>query len=93
MPGFAWTWVFYAKGEAEALERIAYSFALSIALLSVAFFFCNRLLGIDINTLNSALIIAAVTALPPLHVLLKRKGIYEGLKPRRRSGEGTSADS
>jgi len=82
VPGFAWTWVFYEKEKTGVLERVVYSIALSIALVSIAVFFANRFLGIRVNLLNSFIILVILTALPPVHIVLKRKGLYEKWVPK-----------
>ncbi len=71
IPGFIWTFVFFPKSrsfedkvekkdkqkwEIDWLERIALSFALSIALVPLSVFYLN-LIGIKINLLNSFVII------------------------------------
>jgi uncharacterized membrane protein len=83
LPGFAWTWVFYDKEKTGALERVVYSVALSIALLSAAFFFCNLFLGIGINMLSSFIIVSILTILAPAHIRLRRMGAYRWFLPRR----------
>lgn len=84
VPGFAWTWVFYGKDRLGALERTVYSVAISIALLSVTFFFCNRFLGIGINMLSSSVIVVVLTLMAPVHMQLKARGIYGRLLPGKR---------
>lgn len=82
LPGFTWTWVLCDKQRTSILERVVYSFALSVALISIAFFFCSRL-GVRIDFLSSLVIVVIITLLPFMHILLRKKGIYARLTPRR----------
>ena len=84
VPCFAWTWVFYPRGRVDVIERMIYSVALSIALISIAFFFCNRFLGIGINMLNSFFIVATLTILAPVYAQLKRRCLFARLTRWRR---------
>lgn len=67
LPGFVLSYLFFsetkefdAKGEGiDWIERIALSFALSIAVVPLAVFYLN-LVGVKINLLNSSLIILGV---------------------------------
>jgi len=43
IPGFAWTFAFFEKNEIDAIERIALSFGLSIALVPLTIFYLNYL--------------------------------------------------
>ena len=85
LPGFAWTWVFYDGRQTSVLQRCVYSVALSIALISVAFFFCSSI-GIPVNLFSSTVILAVITILPLAHILMKRKGLYARLLPGRWRG-------
>ena len=57
LPGLAWSFVFFKKGEIDVIERAALSFGLSIALVPLVVFWLNWLLKIKINIVN----ITAVT--------------------------------
>lgn len=57
LPGFAWSFVFFAKEEIDWIERIALSFGLSIALVPLAAFWLNYFLGVKINLLNVSIVI------------------------------------
>lgn len=83
IPGLAWTWVFFPKREIGALERFVYSIALSIALVSIAVFFMNQVVGIRINVASSLIIIVVLTAIPLAHIYLKRRGLYKRLPFKR----------
>jgi uncharacterized membrane protein len=70
LPGFIISFIFFPRskkfddksdehGAIDFIERIALSFALSIAIVPLAVFYLN-LVGIKINLLNSFLTIAAI---------------------------------
>lgn len=77
LPGFTWTLVFFRGKQINVLERIALSFGLSIAVVTISILFLNMLLGIKITVLSSALIIIVVTIIPIalyyLNRLIKRR--------------------
>ena len=75
LPGFILTFLFFPKLKTSEedkgidwLERIALSFALSIAVVPLAVFYLN-LIGIKINLLNSSLIILGI-------IILSSIGVY-----------------
>jgi len=57
LPGLAWSFVFFKKGEIDAIERIALSFGLSVALVPLVVFWLNWLLKIRINIVNITAVI------------------------------------
>ena len=57
IPGFIISFIFFKK--IDSLERIALSFALSIAVVPLVVFYLN-LIGLKISTLNVFLTIAAI---------------------------------
>jgi len=59
LPGFVLSFLFFKYSEIDWIERIALSFALSIAIVPLAVFYLN-LIGIKINLLNSSLIILGI---------------------------------
>jgi len=62
LPGLVLTFVFFKKDEIDIIERIALSFALSIAVVPLLVFYLN-LMGVKINILNVSLIIAGIIIL------------------------------
>lgn len=70
LPGFAWTLVFFKQ--INIIERIALSFGLSIAVVTLSILTLNVLLGIRITGLNSVLIIIVATIIPVVFYYLKR---------------------
>ena len=64
LPGFAWTLVFFKGKQISVIERVALSFGLSIAVVTISILVLNRLVGVKITLINSALIIATATIIP-----------------------------
>ncbi len=64
LPGFAWTLVFFRGKQINVIERIALSFGLSIAVVTLSILFLNIVVGIRVTGLNSVLIIIAITVIP-----------------------------
>ena len=70
LPGFAWTLIFFKQ--IKLIERIALSFGLSIALVTLSILALNLLFGVKINGLNALLTILIVTVIPVACYYLKR---------------------
>lgn len=70
LPGFAWTLLLFRQ--INTIERIALSFGLSIVVVTLSILVTNRFMGIQINGLNSALIIIVVTILPLMAYYLNK---------------------
>jgi len=62
LPGFAWTLVFFK--EFQFLERLVFSFALSIVFVTLTIIFTNVVFHIRITGLNSLLTIIIITVIP-----------------------------
>lgn len=62
LPGLVWSFVFLRR--LNFIERVVFSLALSIALVTLSLFSANRLLGMRLSGFNSALVITVVTILP-----------------------------
>jgi uncharacterized membrane protein len=72
LPGFAWTLVFFTGKQVNIVERIALSFGLSIAMVTLAIFASNWLVGIKITGTNSLFIIVVLTLIPLAYYCVKR---------------------
>ncbi len=70
LPGFAWTLVFFSR--INIIERIALSFGLSIAAVTLSVIVLHVLLGMRITGANSLLIIIVITIIALALYLLKR---------------------
>lgn len=72
LPGFAWTLVFFKGKQINVVERVALSFGLSIAVVTISIFALNLLVGVEITGFNSVLIIVAVTIIPVVAYYLSK---------------------
>ena len=70
LPGFAWTLVFFKQ--VNVIERLALSFGLSIAVVTLSILSLNKLIGVGITGFNSALIIIVITIVPVVFYYLNR---------------------
>ena len=70
MPGFAWTLIFFNR--INVIERIALSFGLSIAVVTLSIIALNMLLGIRITGVNSLSIIIVITVIALVIYSFKR---------------------
>lgn len=70
LPGFAWTLVFFKQ--LHIIERIALSFGLSIAVITLSLLFLNTVVGTKITGFNSVLVILVVTIIPVAVYYLNR---------------------
>ena len=52
IPGYAMTLALFKEGEIDKIERVALSFALSIATVPLLLFYLNWGMGIKINLIN-----------------------------------------
>ena len=77
LPGFAWTLVFFRGKQINAIERIALSIGLSIAIVVLSALFLNKLIGARISGFNSVLIIIVAIVVPvviySINRLIKRE--------------------
>lgn len=72
LPGFAWTLVFFRGKQINVVERVALSFGLSIAVVTISIFALNLLVGVEITGFNSVLIIIVVTVIPVVAYYLSK---------------------
>ena len=70
VPGFAWTLVFFSR--LNILERIALSFGLSIAAVTLSVLVLHILFGMRINGANALLTIIVITVVAIAVYLLKK---------------------
>lgn len=82
LPGFAWTLVFFHN--INNAERIALSFGLSIALVTISIIVLNLLFGMRVNGTNALLTIIVITVIPAAIYLLKR---YTGSRMKVSDGD------
>lgn len=90
VPGFAWSYIFFARKSIDWIERVALSFGLSIALVPLTVFWLNWLFEVRITLLNTFLIVCGLTAIPVAYVLIRKsswgKNAMGRLKSALRSG-------
>jgi len=72
LPGFAWTLVFFHGKQINVIERVALSFGLSIAIVTLSILALDILVGIRVSGFNSALIIIIVTIIPVVFYYLNK---------------------
>jgi uncharacterized membrane protein len=70
LPGFVWTLIFFRQ--LNVLERIVFSFGLSIAIVTLSILLANVVFGMRISGFNSVLVIIVITILPVAIYYLKR---------------------
>jgi uncharacterized membrane protein len=70
LPGFAWTLVFFKK--ITILERAAFSFGLSIVVVTLAVLALNVLLHVKITGTNALITIIVMTVIPVVIYLVKK---------------------
>ncbi len=70
LPGFAWTLVFFRR--INVIERVALSFGLSIAVVTISLLSLNKLIGLRLTGFNSVLVIIAITIIPIIFYCLGR---------------------
>ena len=70
VPGFAWTFVFFSR--INIIERIALSFGLSIAAVTLSITVLHVLFGMRITGANSLLTVIVITIIALVVYLLKR---------------------
>ncbi len=92
VPGFAWSYVSFARKSIDWIERVTLSFGLSIALVPLTVFWLNWLFQVKITLLNTSLIVCGLTAIPVVCILIRKsswgKNAIGRLKSAfRRSGE------
>lgn len=72
LPGFTWTLVFFSSKQINIVERLALSFGLSIALVTLSILALNKLVGMRITGFNAVLTIVAITAIPVVFYYLRK---------------------
>ncbi|MBW3538350.1 DUF1616 domain-containing protein [Candidatus Parcubacteria bacterium] len=72
LPGLVLSFLFFRRGTIDLIERLALSFALSIAVVPLVAFYLS-LIGIKISPVAVLLEVAGVMALAGLGILLRRR--------------------
>ena len=85
VPGFAWSYVFFARKNIDWIERVALSFGLSIALVPLTVFWLNWLFQVRITLLSTSLIICGLTAIPVAYILIRKSSWGKNAASRLKS--------
>lgn len=72
LPGFVLSYLFFSNGKIDEIERIALSFALSIAVVPLVVFYLN-LIDLKISLLNSFLTVLGIIILGLLGIYYKTR--------------------
>ena len=75
VPGFAWSYFFFAKKNIDWIERVALSFGLSIALVPLFVFWFNWLFDVKITLLNTSLIVCGLTGVAFVWVWARERSL------------------
>jgi len=86
LPGLAWSFVFFKKGEIDVIERIALSFRLSIVLVPLVVFWLNWLLKIRINIVNVTAVILGLISCALIVLLKMRRFPQIKIPPTEKKG-------
>ena len=73
-PGFAWSYVFFARRKIDVIERLALSFGLSIALVPLAVFWLNWLFDMKISLLSTSLTVVGLIVIAGIFILAQKYG-------------------
>ncbi|MDP2729991.1 MAG: DUF1616 domain-containing protein [Dehalococcoidales bacterium] len=72
LPGFAWSYVFFAKKNIDWIERAALSFGISIALVPLAVFWLNWLFHTKITLLNTSLTVFGLILIAGVCIFIRK---------------------
>ncbi len=75
LPGLVWSYVFFDKGEIEAIERMALSIGMSVAIVPLVVFWVHWIFEIQITLINVTLITSALIgiAIGLVYMKIQRK--------------------
>lgn len=73
LPGFVWSYVFFARKNIDWIERVALSFGLSIALVTLSVFWLNWLFKMRITLVNISLAICGLMAIAGVDIFMVRR--------------------
>jgi len=81
LPGFAWTLVFFKK--IRVVERIVFSFGLSLAIVTLTILVVNVVFKVKITGFNSFIVIILVTVIPlTIYYFNRARRIYSNGFPQ-----------
>jgi uncharacterized membrane protein len=84
IPGFALSWaLFPERSDISDIERLAYSFVLSLLSVMLGVLFVDTKLGLEVNTLNIAIVIGLIVAFSLLayciQVIMRKRGVKQNI--------------
>ena len=85
VPGFVWSYVFFARKNIDWIERIALSVGLSIALVPLAVFWLRWLFDVRVTLFNTCLVVVGLTVIGATYVVVRRPSVREGVLVRIKS--------
>ena len=85
VPGFAWSYVFFARKNINGIERVALSFGLSVALVPLTVFWLNFMFQVKVTLVNTCLVVCGLTVIPAVYFLIKRSSWGENAASRLKS--------
>jgi uncharacterized membrane protein len=92
VPGFAWSFVFFARSEMNWVERIALSAAMSIGLMTLSIFWLNWVFNVKITEISVGLVAVVLPLIALVIVAMRKPDFRSRLRNRLRSSLGTTAD-
>lgn len=81
LPGFAWSFVFWGRGQIEWLDRIVLSLAISIGLVPLTIFIAHKLFGMPINATSSIIVVTCLIVLALILIFIKFKKVIRFIYP------------
>lgn len=82
VPGFAWTYVFFARKNIDWLERIALSIGLSLALVPLAVFWMTWLFDVRVTLVNTILVVIGLTVIAGAYLVVRRPDLRREVATR-----------
>jgi uncharacterized membrane protein len=73
VPGFFWSYFFFAGKEIDWIERVALSLGLSLALVPISIFWLNQLFHVRITVLTVSATIVALVLLAILFLFFRMR--------------------
>lgn len=92
LPGFVLTFVFFRRGAVDMIERLALSFALSIAVVPLVAFYLN-LVGVRLSRLNVIIEVLLIMALSGIFIVLRSSKDLPEAKTARLKGSTSPTES
>jgi len=92
VPGFAWSFVFFANREINWVERIALSVAVSVGLMTLSIFWLNWVFNVKITEISVCLVAAGLPLIALVFVAVRNPDFRHRMRDRLRGPLGTASD-